>query len=298
MANQIILYDIPSKLTPMAWSPNTWKARYVLNYKGLPYETVWISYTDIAGLWEKLGLKPITDGSNIASTFLPVVSVPSKEEGKPPTIVADSFNIALFLDKRFPETPRVIPPDTAGLQSSFIQTLTLTVFVPLRPIAIPQVPSILVLPKESEYYTRTREKTFSSNAGGGEGGRRLRLEEVSPKGSEKRKADLESVRRGLATMSRILHANRKQVESDEDDEKKNKEGEDEVGWVMGSVGPTFADFALGAVFRWVYRVDETMKEGGEVGKEGEGELWKMIEGCEQGKWVRYAERFKQWEQIL
>jgi hypothetical protein len=66
--------------------------RYVLNYKKLPYETVYVSYPDISKLWRELGLSPLAGPG--PSTILPVISVPSKD-GCPPSVIADSFNIAL-----------------------------------------------------------------------------------------------------------------------------------------------------------------------------------------------------------
>ncbi|THU87741.1 hypothetical protein K435DRAFT_866989 [Dendrothele bispora CBS 962.96] len=42
--NAIIFYDtIPSK-SDILWSPNTWKVRYILNYKRIPYQTVMLEY--------------------------------------------------------------------------------------------------------------------------------------------------------------------------------------------------------------------------------------------------------------
>jgi hypothetical protein len=66
--------------------------RYVLNYKRLPYETVYVSYPNISRLWRELGLSPLSGPG--PSTILPVISVPSKDGG-PPSVIADSFNIAL-----------------------------------------------------------------------------------------------------------------------------------------------------------------------------------------------------------
>ncbi|KAF4617880.1 hypothetical protein D9613_006292 [Agrocybe pediades] len=53
----ITFYDIPSDCVG-AWSSNTWKTRFCLNYKGIPYNTVWVEYPDIEELSKKLGLKP------------------------------------------------------------------------------------------------------------------------------------------------------------------------------------------------------------------------------------------------
>ena len=66
--------------------------RYVLNYKGLPYETIYVSYPDISKLWKELGLSPLAGPG--PSTILPLISV-SSTDGGPPSVIADSFNIAL-----------------------------------------------------------------------------------------------------------------------------------------------------------------------------------------------------------
>jgi hypothetical protein len=78
-SDKIVLYDIPCKGRCAAWSANTlkgsvpshparsWKiadssvARLALNFKGVPYETTWIEYPDIAGfLGGKLSVCPAT----------------------------------------------------------------------------------------------------------------------------------------------------------------------------------------------------------------------------------------------
>ena len=69
MSKPIVFYDIPGNAhSHKAWSPNTQKTRcallsrlrdvkvisersdlfsYSLNYKGIPYKTVWVEYPDI-----------------------------------------------------------------------------------------------------------------------------------------------------------------------------------------------------------------------------------------------------------
>ncbi|KAJ8091023.1 hypothetical protein PM082_024630 [Marasmius tenuissimus] len=54
-AAEIRFCDIPSKLRGSAWSSNTWKIRYVLNYKNLPYKTIWIEYSEIASTCQTIG---------------------------------------------------------------------------------------------------------------------------------------------------------------------------------------------------------------------------------------------------
>ena len=47
MPEQYILYDLPSKQENACWSPNTWKSRAALNFKGVSYETVWVPYHEL-----------------------------------------------------------------------------------------------------------------------------------------------------------------------------------------------------------------------------------------------------------
>ncbi|KAK0215070.1 hypothetical protein IW262DRAFT_1440636 [Armillaria fumosa] len=57
MSIPITIYDIPSIAPGSDWSPDVWKVRYVLNYKGLSYQTEWVEYPDIEPLYTKIGAK-------------------------------------------------------------------------------------------------------------------------------------------------------------------------------------------------------------------------------------------------
>ncbi|TFY64395.1 hypothetical protein EVG20_g5963 [Dentipellis fragilis] len=115
----LILYDIPSSLPDKAWSPNPWKARLVLNAKGIPYQTVWVEYPNIAGLCKRIGAEHTEMRPNGPHYTLPVVQDPNTG-----AIVSDSFKIAQYLDKTYPDTIRLVPDGTAafirrsGLQMS------------------------------------------------------------------------------------------------------------------------------------------------------------------------------------
>ncbi|KAI0258200.1 hypothetical protein BC834DRAFT_912736 [Gloeopeniophorella convolvens] len=64
MSEEILyaLYAIPgNSVKYLAWSPNMWKARFALNYKGVPYKTGWIEFPDIAPLAQRIGA-PHTSG--------------------------------------------------------------------------------------------------------------------------------------------------------------------------------------------------------------------------------------------
>ncbi|KAF9479952.1 hypothetical protein BDN70DRAFT_993116 [Pholiota conissans] len=71
----IILWDIPSTIGP--WSSNTWKVRYCLNFKGIPYKTEWIEYPDIAPHCQRLGISYTT----IKSDGMPYYSLPAIYDG-------------------------------------------------------------------------------------------------------------------------------------------------------------------------------------------------------------------------
>lgn len=58
-SSSTILYDLPSKGDCKCWSPNTWKVRLPLNFKGIPYTTEWVEYPDIAGKFEGLSVWPV-----------------------------------------------------------------------------------------------------------------------------------------------------------------------------------------------------------------------------------------------
>ncbi|KAJ6261099.1 hypothetical protein Dda_3764 [Drechslerella dactyloides] len=104
MSTKYTLFDIPTKSNPpMSWSPNVWKARGVLNYKNVPYETEWIEYPDIRvrlaamGLPSKGGLMPYTLPM-LRATITPA-------DGSEPQIkyLTDSADIAKYINDQHPE---------------------------------------------------------------------------------------------------------------------------------------------------------------------------------------------------
>ncbi|KAF8515792.1 hypothetical protein BU17DRAFT_93208 [Hysterangium stoloniferum] len=101
---KITLFDISSFCKPQAWSPNTWKARLVLNYKQIPYKTVWVSFPDIEDTLKNIGGKPTgfkpNKGGNAPLYTLPAIL---DESGDTPVVIADSLAIAEYLDAKYPE---------------------------------------------------------------------------------------------------------------------------------------------------------------------------------------------------
>ncbi|PPQ85501.1 hypothetical protein CVT25_006581 [Psilocybe cyanescens] len=161
----IIFYDIPSTLSGNAWSPNTFKTRYTLNFKGIPYTTEWVEYPDIEPVCKKLGIKPTTknpDGSD--SYTLPAIHDPSTG-----VYIADSILIAEYLDKTYPDTPTVLPRSTLALHHAFDEALD-AALDPLWEFILPDT-CLALNPRSLEYFSRTREQAFGKS-----------LEDLRPKG--------------------------------------------------------------------------------------------------------------------
>ncbi|GAB7355721.1 hypothetical protein MBLNU459_g6419t1 [Dothideomycetes sp. NU459] len=111
----ILFYDIASAPPLRTFAPNPWKTRLALNLKGVKYRTVWIDMPDIAALREKLGVpanRTLPDGT-------PFHTLPLFRDSSTNTIIGDTFEIALHLDKTYPEKPSLILPGAIGLTAAF-----------------------------------------------------------------------------------------------------------------------------------------------------------------------------------
>ncbi|KAJ7136040.1 hypothetical protein C8R44DRAFT_662337 [Mycena epipterygia] len=115
VSKPIIFYDIASAPPFIPYAPNPRKTRYALNFKRVHYRTEWVELPDVASVRQKLGATPVRkfrDGSSFYT--LPVIHDASTDE-----IVGDSFDIALCLDKTYPDGPTLFPPSTIALQAAF-----------------------------------------------------------------------------------------------------------------------------------------------------------------------------------
>ncbi|KAA8647389.1 hypothetical protein EYZ11_001616 [Aspergillus tanneri] len=111
----IILYDIASGPPVTCFAPNPWKARYALNFKGVNYRTEWVDLPDIKTVREKLGIAPNRTHSDGSAFYtLPIIQDSSTGD-----IIGDTFEIALYLDRTYPNGPTLLPPMTVGLQAAF-----------------------------------------------------------------------------------------------------------------------------------------------------------------------------------
>ncbi|KAK7058530.1 hypothetical protein VNI00_002166 [Paramarasmius palmivorus] len=204
----IDFYDFPCKYEGVAWNVITWRTRFTLNYKGLPYRTIWVEYPDVEATCKKLGVAPTSikpDGS-------PFYTLPMIHDPNTGSTIAESFSIAEYLDKTYPDTPRVIPQGTRALQLAFVAALWSKVGQ-FHQFCTPK--ATWSLNERSEgYFRRTREEMCG-----------LTMEDLYPKG-DKAEEGWKKAEVDLAAVDRWL-----------------KEGGE---FVMGDE-PCFADFALGGV---------------------------------------------------
>ncbi|EKM52028.1 uncharacterized protein PHACADRAFT_31807 [Phanerochaete carnosa HHB-10118-sp] len=212
MTDIITLYDIPGNSEKCkAWSPSTWKARFALNIKGIPYKTEWVEYPDIGKVYEKHKIETIykeDDGSPLYT--LPVIYDPSTGR-----TVAESSDIAKYLDKTYPDTRTLFPKGTAALHEAFVSAY---VQVHKALYNIVCCAACYCLNERSQvFYRTTREEDLG-----------MRLEELrTEKGWEDAEAAFGKLADWLAA---------------------NGEGQDD--WVMGGGTICFADLRIVSGLMW------------------------------------------------
>ncbi|KAG5652519.1 hypothetical protein H0H81_004750 [Sphagnurus paluster] len=214
MSKPITFYDIPCKVTDKSWSPNTWKTRYSLNFKRLPFDTTWVEFPDIPAVSKKIGALPTSAKAGAPHHTLPAIHDPSTG-----STIADSVLIAEYLDATYPDTPKLFPPGTRALQLAFIDAFMLR----LRPIQeFVMLPIYNILNPASEgFFRSTREETFGRT-----------LEQIAPTGAagEEQWAKLKE---GLGVVHGWL-----------------EKGKADGPFVLGQE-PAFVDFFLASYIQWL-----------------------------------------------
>lgn len=116
-SDPIVFYDIASGPPVHPFAPNPWKARYALNFKCAHFTTEWVDLADVTSVRKRLGADPVRffgDGEPFYT--LPLLKDPSADN----TVVGDSFDIAVYLERKYPEAPSLFPnASSIGLYASF-----------------------------------------------------------------------------------------------------------------------------------------------------------------------------------
>ncbi|KAI0800557.1 hypothetical protein C8Q74DRAFT_1314072 [Fomes fomentarius] len=189
MPEPIILYDIPFSVKGTSLSGNTLKTRLTLNYKGIPFKTVWLNYLQIEPTLKELSVGPTTtwpDGSPMYT--LPAIYDPSTGKG-----LAESSAIARYLDETYPDTPRIIPEGTEAFHEALEAALFPTIFISLGSLLMPLVPQFATTTEDAEYYKAAREKQLG-----------VPLDALSPLGSAVREQQWTASEAGLGKVAAWL----------------------------------------------------------------------------------------------
>ncbi|ETS86930.1 hypothetical protein PFICI_00758 [Pestalotiopsis fici W106-1] len=216
---QIVFYDIASGPPRTCYAPNPWKTRYALNFKGVDYRTAWVEYPEVTRTRMELGVPPCryhADGSPFYT--LPVLRDPSTG-----ALVGDTFDIAVYLDKQYPDRPTLIPPRSIAVFKAFNKQMdalfTSTVLlwcqgIPLNPETAEE--------SKAEFVRRTNGTPY---------------EEITVKGEARRQL-LEQSKEKLAELAELFQ-------------------HPEEPFMEGATA-TYADFIIGG---WLTTMSITLPEG-------------------------------------
>ncbi|KAI0315816.1 hypothetical protein OF83DRAFT_1130174 [Amylostereum chailletii] len=129
----ITLYDIPTTIQKgKTWSPFTWKTRYALNIKGIPYRTEWVDFPDVQSKMREIGAAPTGTRHDEPLWTVPTIYDPATN-----TTVSDSDAIAHYLDAQYPSTPALFPPGTAAMQKALVEFVVARLtYGPMFPLCI------------------------------------------------------------------------------------------------------------------------------------------------------------------
>ncbi|TVY17304.1 Glutathione S-transferase-like protein ustS [Lachnellula arida] len=141
---EIVLYDLACTKN-VCFSPSVWRIRLMLNYKHIPYRTVFLEFPDIEPTLKGLGLAL---GESASKYTVPAIQhVPTN------THIMDSSPIAAFLESTYPSSP---VPLTSELGRAIESQARTAVGTTLRTSVMPREPAILS-PRAQTYFRRTRE---------------------------------------------------------------------------------------------------------------------------------------------
>ncbi|KAM5350989.1 hypothetical protein ACJ41O_003712 [Fusarium nematophilum] len=101
-SGSIILYDIGHRppVEETCSSPNPWKSRFALNFKGVPHSMSWVGLPDISKVRRGLGLPPcrkLADGTDF-------YTLPILQDTATGATLGDSFDIAVYLQRTYPDS--------------------------------------------------------------------------------------------------------------------------------------------------------------------------------------------------
>ncbi|KAK1227409.1 hypothetical protein PQX77_009594 [Marasmius sp. AFHP31] len=234
----IIFFDIASGPPVHTFAPNPWKTRYALNVKRVHYQTEWVDLPDITNVRKRLNAAPVrkfADGEDFYT--LPVIQ--DQEKGE---VVGDSFDIAVYLDKTYPDSGDRLFPNGVALSAAFNKYVdeAFTKHVILVAHGMPFNPETAEVSK-AEFLRRTGLE---------------RWEQLAVEGEERTKK-IEEYKVGLNDLA-AAYKYRPNAETP---------------WLEGGTSPTYADLIVGG---WLAMMKNTFKEWEDMKTWHDG-LWARID---------------------
>lgn len=255
----ITLFDIPAdSVKARSWSPNTWKARLAITYKGLAHRTSWVEYPDIKTVLQTHNIGP----SAINPDGTPFFSVPAiidvdDTTGEIKAALADSLEIAKYLDTAYPDTPKLVTD--AEAHEKFV--------IELRSIMKPFYFFVFraTLEKLNDRSKAHFSRSHVAAIRGDSDAQTIEEIVVSPEALEERwKGDVKSAFDALD----------------------HRLGEEREGkWVLGDT-VSFSDLILAAFLIWS---KATLGE--------ESQEWKDVMSWNGGRWERFYQHFSRYEVV-
>jgi glutathione S-transferase len=137
----IILHELVGTDQGRPFSPHCWKTVMSLAHKGLPFNRNGVSFRDIPKL------------ENGYSSKVPVI----RDEEK---LVADSFEIALYLEDKYHDRPSLFKGEGGRAMARFVEGYSQMVLHPfINVVILMAVHDLLDAPNQA-YFRESREKMF------------------------------------------------------------------------------------------------------------------------------------------
>ncbi len=191
----ILHYELVGHDPSRPFSPHCWKSAMALAHKGLEFERVPVAFTGV----------PFVEGG-LSKT------VPVMRDGD--RVIADSFDIALYLEETYPDRPTLFGGPGGQAAARFIERWSIgTIHGYLGAAALMDIHDSLA-PADQAYFRESREKRFGKT-----------LEQVPAA----REAGLDAFRASLTPLRSML------------------------GYqpFVGGSSPLFADYIVFGAFQWV-----------------------------------------------
>ncbi|KAJ2935447.1 hypothetical protein H1R20_g1648, partial [Candolleomyces eurysporus] len=250
----ITLFDIPSNVPGKAWSLFMWRIRLSLTYKKIPYKTQWLESPEIAPTLKSLKIPPTKyyeDGTPLYS--VPAIIDVDDETGLTKAALAESYDIAKYLDDAYPDTPKLFPTDKGELErlEKFAKQEFLAIWPPSYYLTVCKIMLPKFNPESQEPFSKSCAKDFLRGYG------KDRLEDI-PLSDEEAKDGWRKVKDGFNALEEKL---------------KGTDGKGQ--WFLGNE-ISFADLVIGAFLISIWGVF------------GEGSSeWEDVKTWNGGRWGRF-----------